>query len=266
MHLARFAIVLAIVLALAALMGGCQARSTAARIERQPLEPQLVARDSSGMGNHGLNHGPIMLGEPGRVGTAYLFTEAGAWIEVPSAPELNPEGADFLVTVWIKVGSPPPNGGTRDLFRKGAHKTPGGDLKMEIVDDGFIKCTVIGGEKGYATMEGPPVKVADGTWHEVGCALTSDRLTVLVDGEWRSKLTRIDPISNNVPVAIGSKYGVEDPTSGVIDEVGYYIAQPARNHGHDLSLTAQLEHLRKPEHLRGLWHLDEEGFVANPTS
>jgi hypothetical protein len=261
MHPAR----LAILLALAALVGGCQAQTMATRTERQPLEPQLVADDSSGLGNHGLNHGPLMLGVPGRVGTAYMFTEAESWIEVPPAPELNPEGANFLVSIWVKVGSPPPEGGTRDLFRKGAHKTPGGDLKLEIVEDGRVKCTVIGGGKGYSTMEGPPENVADGTWHRVGCALTSSRLTVLVDGDWRSKRTQIDPISNDVPVAIGSKYGVEDPSGGVLDEVSYYIAPPARAGGHLLSLKEQLEHLRSPDHLVGLWRLDEKGFVANPS-
>jgi hypothetical protein len=262
MHPAR----LAIVLALAALISGCQAQSGATRIERQPLRPQLIAEDSSGLGNHGRNHGPVQLGVPGRVGTAYVFPEADAWIEVPSTPELNPEGANFLVSLWIKIGSPPSKNGTRDLFRKGAHQTPGGDFKLEMVHDGLIKCTVIGAVKGYATMQGPPVNVADGSWHRVGCALTSERLTVLVDGTWRSKRTRIDPMSNHVSVAIGSKYGVEDPTAGAIDEVSYYIASPLLAHGRLRPLTEQLEHLRKPEHLRGLWHLDEKGSVEDPSS
>lgn len=255
--------VLAGLLAGAAMVAGCQAGSSVPRVERQPVGPAVVARDSSGLGNHGLNQGALVQGVRGRFGTAYMFTEPGSWIEVPSTSELNPEGANFLVSVWVKMDFPPPKGQTRDLFRKGAHQTPGGDLKVEIVDDGTVKCTVIGDPKGYATMYGQR-KIADGTWHRVGCALTSFQLTALTDDGWVTKRTRVDPISNSVPVAIGSKYGVEDSAGGLIDEISYYIARPARDGSGLLPLPEQLKHLHKPEHLVGLWHLDERGSVRSP--
>lgn len=246
-------------LAAATMLTACQSQTPETTVERHFIAPPLIAQDASGMENDGVNEGQPEIGVPGRFGTAYSFREPGSWIRVAPAPELNPGANSFLISAWVKIPSPPAAGETMDLIRKGLHDTPGGELKLEIVAGGRVKCTVKDAQQRGASKFGPLTNVADGTWHRVACARTPRRLNAFLDERRASKLARTGAISNTLPLAIGSKYGQEDSPGGLLDEVTYHIAPPVTAaDGSLLPLERQLEELRKPESAVGLWHLDEK--------
>ncbi|MBM3823346.1 MAG: LamG domain-containing protein [Verrucomicrobia bacterium] len=91
-----------------------------ARAETGPrLHPALLghwklesdARDTSGHGHHGVNHG-VRFERKGRSSLA-VFDGRGAWIEIPSGPALEIGRRDFTIAVWVWL---PPEGEQDDAF------------------------------------------------------------------------------------------------------------------------------------------------------
>jgi len=64
-------------------------------------------RDSSGMGNHGANHGADLAakGRDGKPGSAAGFDGRSGRIEVPNSPSLRLGTGDFSISVWIHTES-----------------------------------------------------------------------------------------------------------------------------------------------------------------
>lgn len=219
--------------------------------------PHLVVHDSSGHGNHGIKQGRPEVGVTGKKGTSYSFDAPGSWVQVPSSETLNPGSRDFVFSAWVNFDVSPRVRETFDIIRKGLAFTPGGEYKLEILSDGRVKCSAKDAEERTARVVAPDADVAeDGRWHRVGCARTGSSWSALVDGTVTTKETELGSIDNDLPLAIGSKYGTEDMPRGLVDEVQLVVAtaDPAPDDG--ASVTARLEALLAESPV-GLWRLDE---------
>lgn len=222
------------------------------------VQPPLVAEDSSGLDNDGVNQGRPDVGLPGRSGTAYSFDKEGSWVQVPSNPRMNPQSRDFLYEAWINFEHRPVRRETYDIIRKGLVFSSGGDFKLEIVPPGNIKCSAKDSDGVVASVVDRETDVADGRWHHVACARTGSLWSVLVDRSVTSKEAPLGRVGNTIALSIGSKYGREDSVSGRVDEVGLYIAAPGeppetRAADRDARIAQLYRH-----HAVGLWALDEK--------
>jgi hypothetical protein len=183
-----------------------------------------TALDSSGNNGVGLLREGVVAGVPGAVGTAFDFrAQEGGWVEIPDSPALNPGTRDFTVAASVKLDVPPPVGDTYDIVRKGVTKSVGGEFKLEVVKNGYARCTAKDGNRLVASVTGPRRNVADGAWHRITCVRTATSFKITVDGIVRTKLVNLGSISNTRSLSIGAKYGEEDRTPGAIDEVQFDI-------------------------------------------
>jgi hypothetical protein len=86
----------------------------------------------------------------------------------------------------------------------------------------------------------------------VGCARTRGGWSVVVDDSLTTHRTRLRSISNDTPLSIGSKYGLEDLPPGRMDDVRMVITAE-RSGG---SVADQVAHLQAAPPT-GWWRLDE---------
>lgn len=186
----------------------------------------VVARDSSGNGHHAIIQGPVELGRPGHDGSSFSFEKADSWLMVPPSPDLNPEDRDFLVSAWISLRTSPDPGETYDVLRKGISYTVPGEFKLEVLWHHRVRCTAKDDESRVAMVTTGKVDVVDGRWHRVGCARTGRRWSVLVDDTVKGRATDLGAVGNDVPLAIGAKYGSEDRPDGRVDEVRFVLGNP----------------------------------------
>ncbi len=218
--------------------------------------PPFVAADSSRNGNDGIIEGDAVMGLPGRHGTSYTFVNHGSWIQVPSVPEIDPGIRDFLVSVWVQFDEFPDPGQTYDVVRKGLAYTAPGEFKLEVLSGSRVRCTAddASGTVVLTSIAGIP---DDGAWHRVGCARTGSFWSVLIDHTIRTRSVALGTVSNTVPLAIGSKYGLEDRPPARVDDVKLFIGQPSAD-----SLATEPDvpaAIRALEHESpaGWWRLDE---------
>lgn len=183
-----------------------------------------TAADSSSADNDGTLRGKVGTGVGGYANTAFSFATAGSWVEVPNATSLNPGKRDFSFSAWINITQAPKNSATYDIVRKGVTTTSGGEFKLEIIKGGRARCTAKDAAGKRGAVVGPSTNLADGRWHKVGCARAGSAWRVVVDGTVRSTTAGLGSISNNRSLAIGSKYGTQDPTPGRVDEVVFSVS------------------------------------------
>jgi Concanavalin A-like lectin/glucanases superfamily len=215
---------------------------------------RLIARDSSGHGHHGTNQGGPVMEAPGHRGTAYSFEPPQSWVQVPSSSGLNPGRRDFVLSAWVNIEKGPEVDQTYDIIRKGLAYTTDGEFKLEIYAGGAVRCSVKDSLGREASITGPDVDVTDGGWHHVACARTGSMWSVMVDEVVLSKRARLGSIGNTMPLALGSKYGLEDATRGRVDEVSLVIgAATARR----VSPAERISQLLNGDPV-GLWHFDEQ--------
>ena len=175
--------------------------------------------DSAGS-HDGVLHS-VQLGVSGFSGTAYGFNGTSSYVDVASAPDLNPGSADITFTIDLQTsGTPPAAPGDWDLFRKGLYTTGGAEYKMELQQNGQVSCG-FQGTGGYAELAAGPA-VNDGQWHTVSCVKTSTAIQVVVDGQAFSKAANVGSISNTTDVIIGSRPG-SDWYKGQLDEASIQI-------------------------------------------
>lgn len=225
----------------------------------RPIASQRVlqARDSSVNHHDGINQGEVVTGLPGHRGQSYSFDVAGAWVQVPSAPDLNPGTRDFLVDAWVYFEAAPGRTGSFDIMRKGLSYSFGGEFKLEVLAGGRVKCSVKDetGVAVYVIATGHDV--TDHRWHHLGCARVGSSWHAIVDGEVFSRSTRLGSVENTMPLSIGSKYGLEDVPRGRVDEVRYYARPSTGDAGPTgAAAAAEIAELAQgPAVAR--WHLDD---------
>jgi hypothetical protein len=178
-----------------------------------------TAFDSSGQGHNGAISGPVTLGVPGELNTAYSFVPKSAII-VPDAPDLRPGTANVTISYWLKATTPPSTG-DYDMFVKGEAGSSGGQIKLEVQPNGQASCMFRGSVGSRQLQAGP--NVIDGHWHQVICQRIGDQIIETVDGETHSLTKATGSITVTAPVRLGSHENGGDWYRGVLDEVTYSI-------------------------------------------
>ena len=224
--------------------------------------PPFVAVDSSRNGNDGIIQGDTVVGLPGRYGTSYTFVRRGSWVQVPSAPKLNPGSRDFLVAAWVQFDEFPGPGETYDVVRKGVSYTTPGEFKLEVLPGGLVRCTAKDETKKVVTTTSIAAIPGDRTWHRIGCARTGDVWSVLIDDTLRTQVVDLGAVANTVPMSIGAKYGLEDRPRGRVDDVKLFIGRrsgPPTPTEPDVLLAIDALEQGSPT---GWWRLDEAATRA----
>jgi len=218
--------------------GADQARRRA----QSPSGTSLVAHDSSGRGNNGVNQGNPRLGLPGHRGTSYSFDAEGSWIDVPSVDDLNPGRRNFTVSAWVRLRTLPEHHGDYDILRKGLSSTS--EYKIEVMRGGQVRCIAKDTAGHVARITGMGHPLSTGRWHWIGCSRVAGTWTVHADAHAESTRVRLGSIATSMPLSIGSNYGLEDAPQGEIDDV----------------------RLRVGGSTVGLWHLDERPAPSDATT
>lgn len=174
--------------------------------------------DSAGDHNGTLSN--VIVGRPGVSGRAYEFNGTSSIVRVPDGPGLDPGGADFTYSAWMKTTTLPPNA-TSDIIRKGLSTTSGGDYKMELypVNGSARARCFIRGSTGQATAGGGN-DLDDGDWHHIVCRRSGHALTLSIDGTTvKTTTVSVGSISNSAEVVVGAKSTSQDFYDGLLDDV-----------------------------------------------
>jgi hypothetical protein len=267
----RAFVILALLAVLLAAVPGCaEAPQTPPTLGPQPSEQWVppfgadTVEDSSGHGNHGLVLGDTVRGKPGHQGTAYGFDEPGSWVEIFSDPSLSPRRHNFLISAWINFAFAPRFNNTFDIIRRGLSFTPSGMYKLELVSQGRARCTVKDTERRKARITSPQTGLADGTWHQIGCARVGSALGVVVDGVGTFKAAALGDLDPQMPLSVGSKYGTEDLPHGAVDDVLIIVGPPEPVALQREGLDERLAELQRNRPV-GHWLLDEAAGPADGT-
>jgi hypothetical protein len=183
-----------------------------------------TAHDSSGNGNNGSINGTVTLGVPGEFGTAYSFVPKSNVI-VPNASDLIPGTANITISYWLKATTKPTTG-DYDVFTKGDANTSGGQIKLEVQQNGQASCQFRGSSGAKQLQMGP--NVVDGQWHHVICQRVGTQVVETVDGASFSATNATGAITVTAEIRLGSHLGARplgggDWYNGVLDEVSYSI-------------------------------------------
>ena len=224
--------------------------------------PQFVAADSSRNHNDGIIQGDAVVGLPGRDGKSYSFVQRGSWIQVPSAPELNPGSQDFLVSMWIQFDEFPGPGETYDVVRKGVAYAVPGEFRIEVLPTGQVLCTAKDETEKVATVTSIAAIPDDGSWHRIGCARTGAVWSVLIDDTLRTRVVDLGAVANTVPLSIGAKYGLEDRPRSRVDDVKLFIAPPSDPATRTAPEVPAVISALEGESPAGWWRLDEAAPIA----
>lgn len=181
-----------------------------------------VMNDASGSENDGVLE-DVVFASPGSDGTggAYAFNGTSSRVLIDDAPSLNPGSANFTMTAHVRFTVVPTgSAGDYDLIRK---KGQGRMYRMEIWNTGQAFCTFKGSTAAKSVRKGP--NLADGRWHTITCAKTSNVITLTVDGVSWSKTITIGSIANTTDLVLGGKIdATDDWYLGEMDEVSITIS------------------------------------------
>jgi Concanavalin A-like lectin/glucanases superfamily len=161
----------------------------------------------------------VRLGAPGLAGLAYEFP-GSSWVDVPSAPDLNPGAAPFTVTISLNATRTPVNPDW-DLVRKGVGTTAGGNFKVEYQPTGQATCGIKGTLRTVEITAGPPLN--DGQWHTVKCVKTASAVRLVVDGQATTRSVAVGSVSNGAKLFVASHTGTSEFFRGRLDELSMVI-------------------------------------------
>jgi len=179
-----------------------------------------TAADDSGFGNNGTISGSgITLGLAGWKATAYGFTHGS--VIVANNPSLVPGSANIQVSYWANL-TQPPSSGDYDMVVKGSYTSSGGQIKLEIQQNGQASC-MFRGSLGKRQIQAGP-NLADGAWHHVVCIRNGNQIIENIDTITVASTTQATgAITVTDPLRLGSHENGGDWYSGRLDEVTYTI-------------------------------------------
>ena len=195
-------------------------------LDEQPGATTAV--DSSGRGHDGAINPDVLLGVPGKFGTAYEFPGPNAKVTVSTADDLNPRLSPMTISAYLWVPSSL-SGGDYNVLQKGQATAVGGAYKLEIVGNagsskfGYPDCAFNSPEGSKNRVYGP-IRINDGAWHQVECHLTDTQVYATVDGRSGPVARRtVGSIANSVALTIGGKPNNTHYYQGRADEVSITI-------------------------------------------
>ena len=114
-----------------------------------------------------------------------------------------------------------------DMFTKGDDSSKGGQIKIEVQENGQASCMFRGSLGGKQLQAGP--NVVDGQWHQVTCDRIGTQIIETVDGSSFSTTKATGAITVTDPIRLGSHKNGGDWYNGVLDEVTYSIGSGSTN-------------------------------------
>lgn len=180
-----------------------------------------TAIDDSGSGNNGtISSTGVAIGLAGWQGTAYGFTHGS--VIVPNTGSLVPGTSDIQISYWANLTQPPPAPSDYDMVVKGSSTSTGGQIKLEIQQNGQASC-MFRGSLGKRQIQGG-ANLADGVWHHVVCIRSGNQIIEQVDGTTVATVTQATgAITVTDPLRFGSHENNFDWYNGRLDEVTYTL-------------------------------------------
>ena len=130
-----------------------------------------------------------------------------AFVEVPDAPELDPESRDFRFGASVRLEAPATSTGS-NIMQKGFSTDGESQWKLQIDDrEGRPSCVLVGQGAALLHKVRSDIGVADGRWHRVQCTRLRGELVVNVDGVDRGAVSIREGVAlaNSAPVRLGAK-------------------------------------------------------------
>ena len=184
------------------------------KYKRGHLPPGLVAhwsgegkgKDSVGS-NNGVLHGDVSI-EPGKVGQAFALDGPGAYVEVPSSPEISPEGP-FSVVAWVNYLRTSGSSSSVPVVAKGRDAPGPIDWFLGISPGRKLRLHAnVGGQWIYFDCAST---IAPGKWYHVAMVYDGTSLRGYVNG----KLDGTQAVSGALQTTDNSlKIGAYAPVNG----------------------------------------------------
>lgn len=151
-----------------------------------------------------VDDGGRVTAKPGVVRRGAQFPHRGrAILQIADRKSLDPRTRDFIFGASVRVGSGQGANGS-NLVQKGYYNQRGGQYKLQLAAGGVPVCVVFG--SGGRVKAVAKRGVANGHWHRVACARTSNRVTVWIDGKRAGTGDgATGRIANDAPVKIAGK-------------------------------------------------------------
>lgn len=171
-------------------------------LDEQGVNP--VAVDSTGLGHTGTGAGGVV-GD----GSGYTFDGVDDRVVVADAHDLDPGTANFSFGVTLSMATPPANGETYDVLRKGLASTKGGNYKLEVKGvkgHARARCVVKDGTRHIAAILAP-TNLEGGGLHTVRCTRTGNSVSIRIDALTPKVRTiaLLESVANASNVALGAK-------------------------------------------------------------
>ena len=199
-----------------ALAGPAQAAPTVQALWNMTAVPTMA--DSAGGDNNGTTSGVTMSGG------YYSFNGTTSIVSVPHKDNLNPGTANIKVEMRLRVATPPKNGESYDLIRKGTSKTAAGYYKMELrgTSSGMSAACIF---KNANKVVGSAVyPVPSRTWTTITCTKTAKTVTLALNGSTkRTTKKTVGSVGNTSGLFLGGKGDGTDVFSGLMDKASIAI-------------------------------------------
>jgi hypothetical protein len=199
-----------------ALAGPAQAAPTVQALWNMDSLPTMV--DSAGGDNNGTTNDVTLSGG------FYSFNGTTSIASVPHKANLNPGTANIKIEVRLKVATPPKNGASYDILRKGTSSTSSGYYKLELrgTSSGMnAACIFKNANKVVATVT---TAIPSKTWTTIACTKTAKTVSVAVNGSTKKTVSKtLGSLGNTSGVNIGGKGDGTDVFDGLMDKASITI-------------------------------------------
>jgi hypothetical protein len=129
-------------------------------------------------------------------------------VVVPNDPSLNPDDQTFAVSMHLSYSTLPSVAvGDYDLIRKG-QASDGHDWKIEIMEDGRVRCLAHGTKGSKALLSSKPL--TRNSWHTIVCTFAPSAVSLTVDSTTKEQSANVGTVANSAVLSIAAKAGGGD--------------------------------------------------------
>lgn len=199
-----------------ALAGPAQAAGTVEALWNMDSLPTMV--DSAGGDNDGSTTDVTLSGG------YYSFNGSTSIARVSQTDNLNPLTANIKIEVRLKVATPPRNGASYDILRKGTSGLKAGYYKLELrgTSSGMTAACIFKNGSGVVGTVTTPIPSK--TWLTIACTKTAKTVSVAVNGSTKKTVSKtLGSLSNTADVNIGGKGDGTDVFHGLMDKASITI-------------------------------------------
>ncbi len=181
----------------------------------------VEARNGGDVATVPRDHG-VALQLPGRCIEDAITTCPRAYLQIPSADDLNPGSRDFsfgsdilLTAAQAKLGS--------DIVRKGYGRGVDvtGQWRLQLEEDGRPSCAVTGKGMSESFVVESSDSIANSVWHRIRCTRSGSTLTIQVDDSTGKTIAIPDGLLVETPEDVLVGGGGDEQFFGALDNVDF---------------------------------------------